>query len=240
MKKLLSLLMAIAMVASLASTAFASDFEVGPTDPNDPNLTDSTKTVTSTVKSKIKSPTIKVTIPTTNNVFLNPYKMKVEVDNVAKYDEIVSIPGTIKSESDVKLDFSAVVTGKAASGVTLEKASVGTKTTNSVYMFVYFANAADANAVKALTPPASPVFSGAGTNAIVVQGTASKSTKVLTLEAAPENGATFGGFGIGGDIVAAPTTPWTDKHTVDVTIAFSIAPVQGTGTGSGAGNGSGQ
>ena len=240
MKKLLSLLMAIAMVASLASTAFAEDPpEVG--SDGETVLEDSTKTATSTVKSKIKAPTIKVTVPTTNYVYLNPYKMSVTVGSATQNGTIVSIPGEIKSESDVKLDFSAVVTGKAASGVTLEKAPVGTKTTNSVYMFVYFATAADESGVAALAAPTNPVFSGDGTNAIVVQTTASKSTKVLTLDAAPEDGAKYGGYVIGGDIVAAPATPWTAKHTVDVTIAFSIAPVQATdaGTGTGGTGGSG-
>jgi hypothetical protein len=228
MKKLLSMMMALAMVASLALTAFASEeFTVTSTDPTDANLTDSTKTVNSTVKAKVKAPTIKVTIPTQNNVFLNPYKMSVTVGNAAKTDTIVAVPGRIKSESDVKLDFSAVVTGKAASGVTLEKASAEAKKTNSVYMYVYFKNTAAADT--AVAAPETPVFNATtdtAADSILVQTTASKSTKVLTLEAAAANSATYGAYLICGDIAKAPDSPWTDKHTVDVTIAFSIAPVQ--------------
>jgi len=252
MKKLLSMIMAIAMVASLAATAFATGdtFTPGTGEyPSSENFTDTTKTFTSTVKSKVKAPTIKVTIPTTNNVYLNPYKMSVTIDSTTHSDEIVALPTVIKSASDCKLAFSAIVTGKASTGVTLEKASVkktatdGTvsdaKNTNSVYMFVYFAAAADEATAKALTVPAADATSGAPNfaatstnpdiNAIVVQTTASKSTKVLELEAAASDSApTWGAFTVGGDIVAAPTTPWTDKHTVDVTVALSIAPVQAT------------
>lgn len=234
MKKMLSMIMAIAMVASLAATAFATDFSVSDIQPTTSNMTDSTKTVNSVVKAKVKAPTIRVTIPTQNNVYLNPYKMSVTVPNATNPStaEIVALPGRIKSESDVKLDFSVVVTGKAASGVTLEKASAVSKTTNSVYMYVYFTNTAAANT--AVTAPTTPAFSGESIDSVLVQTTASKSTKVLTLNAATTSGTTttptYGAYLICGDIAKAPTAPWTDKHTVDVTIAFSIAPVQASAT----------
>jgi len=237
MKKMLSMIMAIAMVASLAATAFATDFSVSDIQPTTSNMTDSTKTVNSVVKAKVKAPTIKVTIPTQNNVYLNPYKMSVTIPGVTNpsTDEIVALPGRITSESDVKLDFSVVVTGKAASGVTLEKASAVSKTTNSVYMYVYFKNTDSATA--AVAAPETPVFTAtdnAAIDSVLVQTTASKSTKVLTLNAATSSAPTYGAYLICGDIAKAPTAPWTDKHTVDVTIAFSIAPVQAsTGTGNG-------
>lgn len=253
MKKMLSMIMAIAMVASLAVTAFASstsDSYVGvsggnPDASTSENITDTNKAFTSTVKSKVKAPTIKVTIPTTNNVYLNPYKMTVNVAGSEKSDEIVGVPTVIKSASDCKLAFSAVVTGKASTGVTLEKASVkdsdgkDTKKTNSVYMFVYFGQGqtkTDPDSAAAITAPAagdsSLVFTATEdtpANAIVVQTTASKSTKVLELADGSAN-AQYGAFVIGGNIVAAPDTPWTDKHTVDVTVALSIAPVQASST----------
>jgi len=251
MKKMLSMIMAIAMVASLAVTAFAtstSDSYVGVANGNpgastSANVTDANKAFTSTVKSKVKAPTIKVTIPTTNNVYLNPYKMTVNVAGTDKSDEIVGVPTVIKSASDCKLAFSAVVTGKASTGVTLEKASVkdsngnDTKKTNSVYMFVYFGQATDKTDPTAAAGLAAPgasdlVFTATNdtpANAIVVGTTASKSTKVLTLEAG-DTTAQYGAFVIGGDIVAAPDTPWTEKHTVDVTVALSIAPVQASTT----------
>lgn len=248
MKKMLSMIMAIAMVASLAVTAFASstsDSYVGvsggnPDASTSENITDTNKAFTSTVKSKVKAPTIKVTIPTTNNVYLNPYKMTVNVAGSEKSDEIVGVPTVIKSASDCKLAFSAVVTGKASTGVTLEKASVkdsdgkDTKKTNSVYMFVYFGQAqttTDPAAAAALSVPTADgavkftATEDANANAILVQTTASKSTKVLELADGSAN-AQYGAFVIGGDIVAAPDTPWTEKHTVDVTVALSIAPVQ--------------
>jgi len=246
MKKMLSMIMAIAMVASLAVTAFADEsFTVGSGEyPASENVTDTNKAFTSTIKSKVKAPTIKVTIPTTNNVYLNPYKMSVALDeNNNSNSEIVSIPTIIKSETDCKLAFSAVVTGKASTGVTLEKASVkkddGTdaKKTNSVYMYVYFTSDSVTASTTSITP--SPVFTADTThpnvNAIVVSTTASKNTKVMEL-ADGSTTAQYGAFIVAGDIVAAPDTPWTEKHTVDVTVALSIAPVQastGTGTGTG-------
>jgi hypothetical protein len=119
---------------------------------------------------------------------------------------------------------------------------VDAKKTNSVYMFVYFKNAdTEANAAAITAPDPDAENNGllftattvdnvlTDANAIVVGTTASKSTKVLTLAAGNTN-ATYGAFTIGGNIVAAPDAPWTEKHTVDVTVALSIAPVQATPT----------
>ena len=111
-KKIMSTALAGVMALSLSVPALAAAN-------TETSLTQNTEVTGST-----EAPTIKITVPATNTVIVNPYKMTVQNaagDDVT--DQIVSATKYIKNESDVALKVSAEVTGKPAGALTLATAS---------------------------------------------------------------------------------------------------------------------
>lgn len=131
MKKFASLLLALIMTLSLAVPVFAVN--------KDGELGQSTK-----ITSATNEATIKVTVPDTVNAVLNPYSIGYKANSTwvaAEYynqSQIASSDNLIISQSNIPLEVQVNVVGTPTTGVTLESASVGTKKTKSVYMYVQF------------------------------------------------------------------------------------------------------
>lgn len=121
-KKLISMAVTAAMVFALAAPAFAlggggSTTTGGSSSSTTPATTDSSSADaeenTVAVESTIQTPTVKVTVPTSGAVILNPYQMTFTVDGDEKHDPFYSAPIICKNESDCDLDIAVKVTAKA-------------------------------------------------------------------------------------------------------------------------------
>ena len=199
-KKIMSTALAGVMALSLSVPALAAAN-------TETSLTQNTEVTGST-----EAPTIKITVPATNTVIVNPYKMTVQNaagDDVT--DQIVSATKYIKNESDVALKVSAEVTGKPAGALTLATASTqGSRapTTNSVFMYFEMdvADKTDGTA----DPTWATAYDSKAATQILVSTKATKKADMLTLAAGTGTAAASAGgyaaFHLAGDAASTPTT----------------------------------
>lgn len=216
-KKLLALVLAGIMTFGASMTTFAADASV----------TDSTTETAVTGTGLVNLPTIKITVPTTFNIVLNPYQIAYEVDGETYKTQIVTVPQLITNESDVAVavnikEFTATPGGETK---VLPKA-VGKATDKSVYLYLEVVNAAsnDLTAVK---------FSGAGL-VPATEGDGVSRDAVVTLAAGAE-APTYAAFKMGGDMVVNPVdtdgtpAPWASADKVDVSFKFTFTPQMASG-----------
>lgn len=204
-KKFLSLVLAMVMALSLAVPAFASA------------NTDTSLTQSTAIGGTTKIPTIKITVPATGSVVLNPYEMGVTVDGNTISDPIVSVPQYVINASDVAVKVKATVTGKPSGAAKLVDASTATDTTGINNVFLqYIYEIGDDNTVD---PD--------GTNKIVVKAKG-EATDLGTLAQGTGTAAAAAGaylaYKLTGDLVAIPTKAWTEKDTVSVNVAYTFIP----------------
>lgn len=221
MKKVLSLVLALALVLAIAVPSFAS---------TDNTLSAGGASASNVTTGTPEIPTINVTVPTTASFVINPYKMDVlpeggtaGTDEVS--DTVISTNQVITNTSNIGLNIGVTITGKGGSGVTFVDSITDATKTNSVALeFIYkvLGDAADADTVK--TTGAAEDLSAETTKAKVT----AKATPIengIAL-AAPAAGKANGiAFVIAGDVVTAPTKPWTASMTATVTTVFTITPV---------------
>lgn len=216
MKKLFALVLSCAMMLGLAATAFAEDVTIE--DPNESGVYSQETTITGTTQ----APTIKVTVPSTGDVVINPYGMKYGDDDAT--DKVISAAQFIKNESDVDIAISVTVTGKVDEGsnaVLATAALKGTETTKSVFLYFEILEATDDST--------EPTWAEGYNKDLHVIAAAKATTKagVHTMKAGNET-ATYAAFHLAGDVASAPATPWADTDTVSVVIAFTFNPVIST------------
>lgn len=242
MKKALSLVLVLVMVMSLAVSASASGNTVS----------DISKATTMTLGGETRVPVIALTVPAAAKVIVNPYQMQLlitgedvaaDTDEDDKVDDkLFSAPMAILSESDIALDVTATITGKAATGVTFAtKPIVETDTANSVYAWISFKEIGDTEvaddttiptALAALTFDTEPIAIDKTTkvSAAPLMGTTAVTAKVGTLaKPTAEDGKTKVtglAFKVCGDVNVGEklANPWTSKMSVGATIAFTFMP----------------
>ena len=212
-KKLVSTALAGAMALSLSVPAFAADGDLQ-------QSTDITGTT--------QAPTIKITVPATGTVTVNPYKMAVSVGGSDVTDQIISATQFIENASDVALKVSAEVTGTAAGNLAFATASTqGSRapTTNSVFMYFEMVASDDGS-----TEPTTwaTAYDSKATTQILVSTKATKKADMLTLAAGTGTAAASAGgyaaFHLAGDAASTPTTAWAAADKADVAIAFTFTP----------------
>ncbi|MBR3704363.1 MAG: hypothetical protein IKM11_02620 [Oscillospiraceae bacterium] len=213
MKKLFALILSCAMVLGLAATAFAEDVTIE--DPNESGVYSQETTITGATQ----APTIKVTVPSTGDVVINPYGMKYGADDAT--DKIISAAQYIKNESNVDISISVTVTGQVDEGsnaVLATAALKGTETTKSVFLYFEILEAVDGET--------EPTWAEAYSKDLHVIAAAKATTKAgVHVMKAGDEAATFAAFHLAGDVASAPATPWADTDTVSVVIAFTFNPV---------------
>ena len=192
-KKLVSTALAGAMALSLSLSVPA--FAAGNTDTSLEQSTDITGTT--------QAPIIKITVPATGTVTVNPYKMAVSVGGSDVTDQIISATQYITNASNVAIKVGAEVTGTAAGNLAFATASTQTKAvlTNSVFMYFEMdvADKTDTKKADMLT-----LASGTGTAAASAGG--------------------YAAFHLAGDAASTPTTAWAAADKADVAIAFTFTP----------------
>lgn len=215
-RKVMSALLAGAMVLSMSATAFASTTDITTVD-------GMTEGQVIEVTGKTNTANIKITVPTTGSIVLNPYGLSYtdEVVTTASTAQVISAVQAIKNESELPVKVSTSVTG------TIEGATFATATAvaeNEKKVFLEFgvekiANVAD-GAKPVLTSPTKKTLSTAAVN-----------FDPITLD--EKTGAKPSlAFGFTGDASKNPTNAWTADDIVGATIAFTFA-LDNSGAGGG-------
>jgi len=212
-KKILSFVMAGAFAMGLsAPTAGAAETNL-----------------TTEISALCRLPDVRVTVPTTGMVYINPFKIPVDIGTgEAESGQILSVPESIANESEVPIMVNVTVTGTLKEGSSMGLNSSTTKDTGltSKRAFIYFEMKAvgpddDLNSI-AWDAEYDP------DKHVLVKGIKRKNN-ILKLAAADEDGnPTEGGVGafhLTGDAVETPKIAWTDKDGVNVEIAFTFKPV---------------
>jgi hypothetical protein len=248
-KKVVSLVLAAAMAASLSVTAFAAD-EDEDTSGQQTN-TDTTPAVeevttnrSMTVSGNYQAVDIAVVVPTTGSVIINPYALPVAISDdtsVSKVSaQIVTKPLAIKNRSAVKLDVNVSATATVKNNLTLATAAVTPSSETKTTAFVYLAakTAADTTGAelalaKEYATVTWPTYGAStkGTLALKADNAVTQ-TGFTTLAAATEEDGAFKAYGTGsialigltGSVAQNPTEAWTSKDGLSVKIAFTFTP----------------
>lgn len=168
-------------------------------------------------------PTIKVTVPTTGAIIINPYGM--DADGEGDTSEVVSAATVITNESDVAIAVDVTTTAALGTDSKLVLATAalkGTETTKSACLWVEANAAKDADGTLDGEATWSTAYSKAANQALI--GTKATTVKGIAQMAAGNETATYAAFKVLGDVVAEPATPWTDKDTVNVKVAYTFVP----------------
>jgi hypothetical protein len=159
-KRLFALAMTAVMVLSTSVMAFADDATTKATDAaGNTGTVDGDKTtwnISSTLTTSIEATgemqqaSIKVTVPTTTQFVINPYKLTVETypeDNGTftasdKNLQVISPEYTVTNMGEVDLTVDATISGSVTGGLALATASVAsTSTKKEVFLYVNFKRA---------------------------------------------------------------------------------------------------
>lgn len=171
-------------------------------------------------------PEISVTIPATAEVFINPYRMPVEIDAASSTEQIISTPACIENKSKVPLSVTVTVTAEIRedSDMRLSTSSTKTQTTTSKSAFVYFE-------MQAASSPNQVSWDSeydAEKHLLVRSGTSRPKAGMAILDQADQPNH-FGAFRLTGDCIPTPRFPWTEADGIDVEIAFTFKPLPRVG-----------
>lgn len=212
MKKVLSLVLALAMVLALAVPAFAAAA----------NTTDFTGTT--------EAPTISVTVPAAGTFIVNPYKMTVQdAAGADTTDQVVAATQYVTNTSDVPLTVDVTVTGTVEGTAAFATASTqGSRapTTNSVFLYAEFGIATKNDGTA--DPTWADAYSTTATNQVLVGARAATKKAVAKLAATDGSTANYLAYKLAGDAASAPTVAWTaaDKAKVSVAFTFTASAVE--------------
>lgn len=218
-RKVMSALLAGAMVLSLSSTAFASTTDITTVD-------GMTEGQVIEVTGKTNTANIKITVPTTGSIVLNPYGLSYtdEVVTTASTAQVISAVQAIKNESELPVKVSTSVTGtiEGATFATATAVAEGEKKVFLEFGVEKIANVAD-GAKPVLTSPTKKTLSTAAVN-----------FEPITLD--EKTGAKPSlAFGFTGDASKNPTNAWTADDIVGATITFTFALDNSGNAGGGGG-----
>lgn len=227
MKKMTALLLAVVMSLSLAATAFAVDA----------TISDAAKGANVKVTGTTTVPTIKLVVPSSAAVVLNPYAMKLNSDLSGAVDtsgtvqsKVISPVYFIQNQSNIDIKVGVTATG-TATGVTFAKASVAAVENKDKQAFVQMVMKGiekddydgHASTPVTLDPDADKKLVLAATAASL------KADDQITLVAGDGTALAASGnavlaFQFQGDTSKTPITPWSNKDVVGATLAFTFAP----------------
>lgn len=218
MKKLTSLILALAMCLALGIPAFAAE-----------------TTQTGNLSTELTSlmPTLTMTLPETATIILNPYRMKVAdsaagtgIDKGDRF-QVMNTVFSIESKSDSKVHVSATVTGSVSGNAAFATADVAPGAAgHDVYLTL--THAYNGASDKAIIPAVTLDSANKPTNVLVI----SDAEQTLSWDMPAWAGGTAKQQRIdmmfGGTCSDSPTAdegPWTDSDTVSCSIVFEVTPV---------------
>lgn len=171
------------------------------------------------VNAQCDLPEIRVTVPSTASIFINPYEMSVEIDGGASTDQIISTPAAIKNESPVPLSVNVTITGYLKENCIMRLASESVKDsdTTSKCAFIYFEIVASDSTAGDWAETYDPE------KHLLVRTGSRTMRNIVTLDAVDGDNP-YGAFRLTGDCVAYPRTEWTEEDGLDAKIAFTFVP----------------
>lgn len=215
-RKVMSALLAAMLVLSLAVPAFATPIT---------SVDQLAEPVEIEVAGTTKTAEIKITVPTSASVILNPYELNVTVDGSQVQDQVISAVQAIKNESDLPVKVSTTVTG-TIEGAEFATSSAVAETTKKVYL--QFGVEAIADVADGGTPA---LTAGATKKTLSTTPVEFKDSDAVTMT--KKGGATSSmAFGFTGDASKNPNSPWSSEDIVGATIAFTFA-LDNSGAGGG-------
>lgn len=215
MKKFASAALAGAMALSMSATAFAaSTTEVG----MDGLADGATVEVTGTTQTA----TVKILVPATGDIVLNPYELDYTVEGAASpvQDQIISATQYIVNESNLPVKVSTKVTG-TIEGADFATGSATAETDKKVNLNFNIAKMAAATG-----DPASPESKALAKTEVAFTD--------ITMDKKGGSNPVIG-YNFSGDASENPDTPWTTDDIVGATIAFTFKLEGGTSGGGGGG-----
>lgn len=224
MKKFLSAVLALTMALALCVPAFALDISSvdGLGEASEVEVTGETKI-----------PSIKISVPNTGKVILNPYSLEFTPEGASSAidDQIFSVAQYVVNQSDLKVKVSTKITG-TVEGATFATASVpDSETTKKVFLEYNYAKATvAADATAPTSEPTTWTKEVLGTTPVEI-----KDTEAVELDKKGGSAENALGFKFTGDATANPADPWTSDNTVGATVAFTFALVANDSTGGGGG-----
>ena len=164
---------------------------------------------------------VKIKVPTSGAVTLNPYGLSVTVAGNSVTDQVISAPQYIENESDLPVKVTAKVTGTIEGAEFSETAVASGETAKKVHL--------EFNIGATTATDAEPrTYS----EAKAVKNTAVECAPITMDEKTGTNKAVA--YKFTGDATANPDTPWTRDDIVGATIAFTFKLEGGSGGGGGA------
>ena len=227
--RLTSLALSGAIALSLSAPAFAADAK--------PNVTDIAEPTVVELTSVVNVPTIALTVPTSGQIILNPYKLDYKYDpasttETAKNDSVLSKPMHIVNSTKSPIDVNYVVTAAPEGTVKLVATAPTAATTAKEVLLQFKIEAVTDNTVEtfdAATAAQNIAPTGSATDATLT----STAATAVTL-AASDDTATGAKkavlFGFAGTAAEKPTEAWTAEDAITGSIAFTFKPVAKTVT----------
>ncbi len=177
-------------------------------------------------------PEVKVIVPTTGAVFINPYESAVRVGSEEEAGQIISLPSSIANLSRMPLQVDVTVKGKVLEGSDMLLSASSTKeassTSKKAFMYFEMKNVSASQG----EDPESVRWDGTYTEGadIIVSAARERTVKnMVTLAAADRYGevtkAGSAAFRVTGDAVKYPKTAWTEKDGVQITVTFTFTPL---------------
>lgn len=183
---------------------------------------------TTNLTALMKLPVVKVSVPTSGVVYINPLNLSVSIGDWNRGDQIISTPATIANLSDAPIVVDVTVTAsvRPESDMTLASEPTGGAGTEKK-AFVYF------EIVQSIY--INPNYASWGRtydpekHIALVDGVPQTRKGILTLPPTTLDGDIasrgYAPFRLTGDAVREPTTAWTRMDGITVTVAFTFTPI---------------
>lgn len=162
------------------------------------------------VSDDIEDLIINVTLPSSVNVVINPYRLNVN----NSYDSVVSPVYTVTNESECAVEIVATVYAAPTGNTVISPAPLtGAETDKAVFLYLESAYGGTTFAESY----------SAAENQLAI-GTSSASKKIMTLESGWVI-SQEGQFRITGDTASQPASPWTADDGVELIMSFKVEPI---------------
>lgn len=215
-KKLFSMILAIAMLASLAMPAFAGS-----------STSSGNRQESLTYTATTNIPAVTVTMPTTNTLTLNPYGMTVSISNAEHTEQIISPVQYITNKTAAAMKVAVKATATVAGNAILSaKPCTGKETTLNAFVMAelqevsantdeptWIADMDDATTINEKCYPQ-----------IIPTAEGKTAPGILSVSAASSTTANYIALKIMGNLAGNPTGGWTAADKVDVKLEFTFTP----------------
>lgn len=163
-------------------------------------------------------PDIRVIVPSTMEVLINPYQIPVDILDKKVDDQIIASQVALKNESEVPLVVSVSITTaiKENSDMMLAADSTIGQGLTSKRAFLFFE-------IQAVSDPNQVAWNTTyDEEKHLLIRTGTKTRRNMVTLGAEGKALSYGAFRVSGDCVSAPRSAWTDSDGIDVSIAFTF------------------